>query len=152
MENSISNLQLSVTKNSAFEARLTNLEALQADNHSQTLPTHVDTTITTQKSSSSIHSSTHDNTPRQRPNKRRKDERPNRTRRQHTREHMNPPPNQKLPGNTIYAPDSNTRATFHTDTDTWAEPPPQAITQPPPPQTHAARFSLLPPGTPTQPP
>ena len=34
MENSISNLELSVTKNSALEARLTNLEALQAGNHS----------------------------------------------------------------------------------------------------------------------
>ena len=53
----IRDLEEKVTRTQALESRISILESLKADTIPQTLPSQVDTTSATQKSTSSIHSS-----------------------------------------------------------------------------------------------
>ena len=117
-----------------------------ADNMLKTLPSHVDTTSTTQKSTSSIHSSQQDTITSNRTNKRRK---PNHNKRNDNRVPPHGAPNQHNNAHNIYAPNSTPQATTnappydhnHPPTSTWGGPPPQRLTPQPNPHTPTSHFS-----------
>ena len=81
----IRDLESKVTRTGSLESRIYILESLQADNIPQTLPSHVDTTSTTQKSTSSIHSSQHETITSNLTSKRQKT-----GNKDHSRSHTNP--------------------------------------------------------------